>query len=68
MSNAYTFEAIEFAEDPSRGSVCAMSVDAVYEDPEHSGIPIDEAIEVAAGYSESPIADAAVEERWALVS
>lgn len=65
---SYTFTAIEHAEDPTIGSVCATLGDDIYEDPNNAGIDIEEAREVAEGYETDGISDEVIEAKWTLVS
>lgn len=64
MSVSYNIQALEYATDPNIASVCALKGDAVYEDPNHAGIAIDEAIKVVSKFTDGGISDAVIEEKW----
>lgn len=64
----YAVEAIEYEEDPQTGSVCAICGQDIYEDPDHAGIPIKEAIEYVAKVSATGISDGDIEENWVFLS
>lgn len=67
MLSTYTFEALEYASDPSIASVCALGGGYVYEDPDHIGLPIDEARQIAHELTEEGISDDVIEQKWAQI-
>ena len=68
MSCTYSIEAIEYGEHPELGSVCAVQSQSVYEDPNHSGMPMTEAVAAAAEIAQSGITDEEIEQEWTFLS
>lgn len=68
MQSTYSIEALEYGEDPSIGSVCAVAGQVIYECPEHAGMPIEEARKIAEELSVSGIEDSTIEKSWILLS
>lgn len=64
----YTITALEYGENPEIASVCAVDGQVVYEDPEHTGIPIKEARAVAEELDNSGVLGDVIEETWFLLS